>query len=113
MPVNGSPDTEPGSPEPGSPEVDRRQYRLVVHLYRQYELPVVFSAESALLTGAMQSRLMLQVQDFQADYLGRIGQLRHNYSNLVQLITQSSEATNHRGIFQHSLGWYQSYRPQF
>lgn len=110
--MNETPDTEAGSPAPDA-EVGRREYRLVVHLYRQYELPVVFSAESAVLTGAMQSRLMLQVQDLQTDYLGRIGQLRHNYTNLVRLITNSSETTNHRGTFQHSLGWYQSHRPEF
>ncbi|MBT6149995.1 MAG: hypothetical protein HOH74_31435, partial [Gemmatimonadetes bacterium] len=47
------------------------------------------------------------------DFLARIGQLRHNYSNYVRLIAESREKTNHRGIFDHSVGWYQAHQPEY
>ena len=49
----------------------------MIHLYRTYELPVMFSSESTVLPGAMQSDLMVMIQEHQADFLARIGQLRH------------------------------------
>jgi hypothetical protein len=85
----------------------------VINLYRSYELPVTFSAESTVLTGAMQSDLMVMIQEHQADFVARIGQLRHNYSNYVRLITGSRERTNHRGIFDSSVAWYQVHRPEY
>jgi hypothetical protein len=90
-----------------------REFRLVMHLYRSYELPVLFSSESTVLTGAMQSDLMVMVQEHQADFLARIGQLRHNYTNYIRLIANSHEKTNHRGIFQHSVGWYQAHQLEY
>lgn len=98
---------------PEDPSYRTRDYRLVIHLYRSYELPVAFSAESTVLTGAMQSDLMVMVQEHQADFLSRIGQLRHNYTNYVRLITESHEKTNHRGTFHNPVGWYQAHRPEY
>lgn len=85
----------------------------MINMYRSYELPVLFSSESTVLTGAMQGDLMVMIQEHQADFLARIGQLRHNYSNYVRLITESREKTNHRGTFHNSVGWYQAHRPQY
>ncbi|MBT6149755.1 MAG: hypothetical protein HOH74_30225, partial [Gemmatimonadetes bacterium] len=51
------------------PSYRTRDLRLVIHLYRSYELPVTFSAESTVLTGAMQGDLMVMVQEHQADFL--------------------------------------------
>lgn len=86
--------------------------RLVIHLYRQYELPVAYAADTGRLSGAMQGALMMQIQESQADFVSRLGQLRHNYSNYVRRITGSDTRVNHRGIYQDSVGWYQSHRPE-
>jgi hypothetical protein len=86
--------------------------RLVIHLYRQYELPVTYAARTTRMSGAMQARLMGQIQECQADFLSRLGQLRHNVTNYVRRIASRNERVNHRGIYLHSVGWYRDHRPE-
>ena len=97
---------------------DSRSYKtkdckLVIHLYRNYRIPVTVAAESTEISSATRGGLLETIQEHQADFLSKIAQLRHNYVNYITLISESGERTNHRGIFQNPVGWYQKKEPEY
>ena len=90
-----------------------REHKLVIHLYRSFRLPVAFAPGSASLNRDMQSDLVRTIQQHQTDFLTRISQLRHNYTNYLKLIAETDEKTNARGTFRSSVGWYCDHQPVY
>lgn len=87
-----------------------KEFKLVAHLYRCYRIPITVSAEIAEISSDMRGNLLETIQGHQADFLAKIAQLRHNYINLI---SETKERTNHRGIYRNSLGWYQEKQPEY